>query len=103
MLLPTAEITIENLTSVQITHASQAIVVAGEVTHIIFPDNFVKIIIPAEKPIQLKLENISFDNTFMDPHVFMNCENKVVLKNNEKLNMYFVGKVPNGPIECRYY
>ncbi len=103
MLLPTAEITIENLTSVQITHVSAATVTSSNATHIISPDSFVKITIPAEKPIHLKLEKISFDNTFMDPHVFLNCENMISLKNNQKLNMYFVGKVPEGPIECRYY
>lgn len=103
MLLNTAEITIENLTSVQIVHASQANITALNTTYLILPDDFVKITVPADTPIHLKLEKISFDRTFMDSNAFLNCEKTVTLKNNEKLNMYFVGKVPEGPIECRYY
>jgi len=103
MLFPTAEIIIENLTSAQITHHSSATVTALNTVYTILPDNFVKIEVPAERPIHLQLNSIAFDNQFMDPNVFRNCEMTVILKNNEKFNMYFVGKIPEGPIECRYY
>lgn len=103
MLFDTAEITIENLTSVQIYHSSLATVTALHTIQTILPDHFIKLTVPANTPVHLQLEKISFDNTFVDPRAFMNCVNTVVLKENEKLNMYFVGKVPDGPIECRYY
>jgi hypothetical protein len=103
MILSTAEITIENLTSVQISHSSQAIISLINTTYGILPDNMVKITVPTEKPIHLKLESLSFDTNFMNSDAFLNCENTIILHNNQKLNMYFVGKVPDGSIECRYY
>lgn len=98
-----AEIMVENMTSVQIHHPSVASVLIMNKLHPLLPDHYEKITVPTNTPITIKLNSLSFEDQFMDPSHFYDCSKTVILQNGDVLNMYLVGKVPEGTIECRYY
>ena len=98
-----AEIVIENMTSVQIPHQSFASVLINDTLHTLLPDHYEKITVPTNTLIIILLHSLSFDDRLMDPSHFDNCKKTFVLQDGEVINMYMVGKVPEGIIECRYY
>ena len=103
VIADSAEIVIENMTSVQIPHQSLASISIMNTLHTLLPDHYEKITVPTNTLITIQLHSLSFDDRWMDPSHFDNCSKSFILQNGEGLNMYMVGKVPEGIIECRYY
>lgn len=97
------QIIIENMTSVEIGHLSQASILIKDMVYTLLPDQSETIQAPINMPILISLNSLSFENELMDPTLFSDCNKTVVLQKEETLHMYMVGKVPDGIIECRYY